>query len=136
MVLGARDADMSPRAAPSAQMSTPFNINGGGTGQAIADGPHQGNGNVVEGAGAGAVPAADATKSTNSASTTASCAAAPTATTGSGNTPQEDRYIKIAGILVPAIVAIGLGIAGMIVTLHVNAPRRDEDSDYHSSSRM
>ncbi|CAO1620069.1 unnamed protein product [Jaminaea pallidilutea] len=55
---------------------------------------------------------------------------------GASSTGQEDRYIKIAGILVPAIVAIGLGIAGMVVTLHVNNPRRnsDEDSLYSSDS--
>ncbi|CAO1630997.1 unnamed protein product [Parajaminaea phylloscopi] len=57
-------------------------------------------------------------------------AAAPQTTT---TITQDDRYIKIAGILVPAIVAIGLGIAGMVVTLHVNSsPTRDDDGNYRS----
>ncbi|PWN29638.1 hypothetical protein BDZ90DRAFT_116356 [Jaminaea rosea] len=120
-----------PRAAPSAQIpSSPFSIGGGGTGQAIAPDDWQA-GNVVEGAGAGSSKAAQPSAATTSAS---ACPPPPAATTNtSGITPQEDRYIKIAGILVPAIVAIGLGIAGMIVTLHVNAPRREEDNDYQSA---
>lgn len=32
------------------------------------------------------------------------------------------------GILVPAIVAIGLGIGGFCVTLHVNSPKRMRDN--------
>ena len=47
-------------------------------------------------------------------------------------TSQEDEWIKIAGILVPAIVAIGLGVGGFCVTLHVNSPRRQLEEVYLS----
>lgn len=54
--------------------------------------------------------------------------------TGQNTSTQDDRYIKIAGILVPAIVAIGLGIAGMVVTLHVNSsPRSEDENNYRSN---
>ena len=35
---------------------------------------------------------------------------------------------QIMGILVPAIVAIGLGVGGFCVTLHVNSPKRMRDN--------
>ncbi|CAO1626169.1 unnamed protein product [Sympodiomycopsis kandeliae] len=40
----------------------------------------------------------------------------------------DDQWIKIMGILVPAIVAIGLGIGGFCVTIHVNSDKRVDRS--------
>lgn len=51
--------------------------------------------------------------------------------TSSGGSPEE-TWIRIAGILVPAIVAIGLGVGGFLVTLHVNRRSPDGEDDWRN----
>ena len=72
---------------------------------------------------------ASSTATTTGDQSTTSASTPPAAPAGGGSTCQEDQWIKVAGIIVPAVVAIGLGVAGYAVTIHVNSPRRDRRRD-------